>query len=1096
MSGQLTVSSKLTLDTNDFKRGAAEADQVADRLAQNERRRASQYDELTTARVRASAKADAENAAREQAAADRAAARIAAQQAKEEAAAKRREERAAAEVAKEEKRRAGQEAKEQAAAKRKEERDQQAASKSAARASAAAVKAQRAAEAEVANENRRQATRAGQLSFQVNDIVTQLGSGTSPLTVLVQQGPQITQIYGGIGATLRAIPIPAAIAATALAAVVTVLALGVSTAAENEAQQRRFNVELAATGNIAGTTASELERLVRVEALRAGAGRGETAQALGALTTNPLLGSEEQLGRVLSFSRDYAAVTGKELPAAAAELSQAFDGTFESARKLDQAYGLLTAREYEQIRALDEQGRKQEAVSVLIEATERRFKGLAEQGLSPVEQNLNRLGNAWVNFKDKVANNPVTTSLIWAAGHVVNGAAMAIGGPPSSQQAATANGITQDDLDRARQSLTLAEQQLKALQERRATTSVVTLSAAEARVNELRSNVANVEQQFKAQGTGTAEAQQATQQQQAQASIERQAKGYQDLIAKLGSVNAQASQLKATRDQLEASIRSGILSPEKLGEAKQSIAEIDGKLYGLRTTSEELQRNLDLDKKYASLPQHLQAAERAFDQMYEAARKAGDSHEDATRKAEQARANAATQQSTTTREQIAALGEEARAALVVADAYGLSRAAGLRAAAAGAANVAEAQGSIAPGTAGAVATETLQKNAAATVAAASEKNRAYAEEVVALGRLADAEKNGSVAAREAERSNRVAALAIELRAQAEASGSDAIVAAAEKQIEAYDRLSRQQLEVDRRRAANQLNQQFDPTAAYQQQVNDLQALQATGEVTARAAAEASKAYDLQRLESSRSATDGMVAGFRRYADEAQNAGAQVARATQDAMRSAEDAVVQFAMTGKLNVSDLVNSVLADFARIAIRKGITGPLSDAFGGIVNSAGSWLGGLFGGGGGVGGLGSAHAGGVVGNLVGERRHVPMSAFIGAPRFHGGGMVGLGADEIPIIAKRGEEVLTEDDPRHRLNRSGRADAGRAPFTVKIVNTGEPMEGREGESRQDGQGGMEFDVILERVEDHLADKVGAGRGKLNGALVSRYGLQAPGRPR
>lgn len=65
-----------------------------------------------------------------------------------------------------------------------------------------------------------------------------------------------------------------------------------------------------------------------------------------------------------------------------------------------------------------------------------------------------------------------------------------------------------------------------------------------------------------------------------------------------------------------------------------------------------------------------------------------------------------------------------------------------------------------------------------------------------------------------------------------------------------------------------------------------------------------------------------------------------------------------------------------------------------------------------------GSAHSGGIVGSTSGGRSVSP-AAFVGAQRYHSGGIVG---DEVPIIARRGEEVLTENDPRHsnNLNRGG----------------------------------------------------------------------------
>ena len=87
-----------------------------------------------------------------------------------------------------------------------------------------------------------------QLQPQLNDIFTTLTTGMSPLTVALQQGPQITQIFGGIGATFRAIPPVALGAAAALAAVGIPLAIILSRATDLAAESRTFNVALAAMG--------------------------------------------------------------------------------------------------------------------------------------------------------------------------------------------------------------------------------------------------------------------------------------------------------------------------------------------------------------------------------------------------------------------------------------------------------------------------------------------------------------------------------------------------------------------------------------------------------------------------------------------------------------------------------------------------------------------------------------------------------------------------------------------------------------------------------------------------------------------------------
>lgn len=49
--------------------------------------------------------------------------------------------------------------------------------------------------------------------------------------------------------------------------------------------------------------------------------------------------------------------------------------------------------------------------------------------------------------------------------------------------------------------------------------------------------------------------------------------------------------------------------------------------------------------------------------------------------------------------------------------------------------------------------------------------------------------------------------------------------------------------------------------------------------------------------------------------------------------------------------------------------------------------------------------------------QRLVAPSVFANAARYHSGGVLGLKPNEVPIIGKKGEEMITEGDPRHRNN-------------------------------------------------------------------------------
>ncbi|PUA17260.1 phage tail tape measure C-terminal domain-containing protein [Glaciimonas sp. PCH181] len=58
---------------------------------------------------------------------------------------------------------------------------------------------------------------------------------------------------------------------------------------------------------------------------------------------------------------------------------------------------------------------------------------------------------------------------------------------------------------------------------------------------------------------------------------------------------------------------------------------------------------------------------------------------------------------------------------------------------------------------------------------------------------------------------------------------------------------------------------------------------------------------------------------RKYGEEASNVGGQIGSTMTGAFKSAEDAAVQFMMTGKLSFTSLANSILADFDRMIIKK---------------------------------------------------------------------------------------------------------------------------------------------------------------------------------
>jgi hypothetical protein len=150
----------------------------------------------------------------------------------------------------------------------------------------------------------------------------------------------------------------------------------------------------------------------------------------------------------------------------------------------------------------------------------------------------------------------------------------------------------------------------------------------------------------------------------------------------------------------------------------------------------------------------------------------------------------------------------------------------------------------------------------------------------------------------------------------------------------------------------------------------------------------------------------VTAALADYAARARDIGGEIGSTLVGAFQSAETAIGAFVKTGKLDVRDLVTSLIADLARLAARRFILGPIASSLSGALSGA---LSGTLGG---MGGIFASilHAGGMVGS-AGPTRLVPAMAFAAAPRMHSGGWAGLRPDEVPAILQRGERVLSRQE-------------------------------------------------------------------------------------
>lgn len=197
---------------------------------------------------------------------------------------------------------------------------------------------------------------------QFTDIVTSLQGGQAPLTVFLQQGGQLKDMFGGIGPAAKALggyvmglinPF------TVAAAAAGVLALAFYKGHE---ETTAYGRALILTGNYVGQTVGQLQELAKVVAGTTST-EGKAAEALTALAnTGRVSGDALRLAAeaVVGANR----VLGSSIKDAVDEYVKLGDEPTKASAKLNEQLHYLTQATYEQIKALEDQGRKEEAAAL------------------------------------------------------------------------------------------------------------------------------------------------------------------------------------------------------------------------------------------------------------------------------------------------------------------------------------------------------------------------------------------------------------------------------------------------------------------------------------------------------------------------------------------------------------------------------------------------------------------------------------------------------------------------------------------------------------------------------------------------------------
>ena len=224
---------------------------------------------------------------------------------------------------------------------------------------------------------------------QMTDVVTSLAGGQDPLTVLIQQGGQLKDSFGGIGPALKAVGgyLVGLINPYTLAATAAALLGYAHYKAAQEASDFRKAIEL--SGNMAGTSVGQLQAMA-ASMNELGITTGKAAEVMTQLAASGRVAAED-------FQRFTATAVAMEkaLDVPIAETVKAFaelgKEPVEASRRLNEVHHYLTASVYEQIQALVEQGRTLEAVQL----AQRTYDEAMRQSANNMTQNLGIVERGW-----------------------------------------------------------------------------------------------------------------------------------------------------------------------------------------------------------------------------------------------------------------------------------------------------------------------------------------------------------------------------------------------------------------------------------------------------------------------------------------------------------------------------------------------------------------------------------------------------------------------------------------------------------------------------------------------------------------------------
>lgn len=261
------------------------------------------------------------------------------------------------------------------------------------------------------------------LSYQVNDLITQISSGTPAAQAFAQQFGQIYQIPAVnnlIKQFARLIPV-IALAAAALGTFIA----GMNRLAEREQNLRKLRATLEEAGGDTKTAEGLYEIVDALDAM--GIKGDEAAQAIQTLTRE---GLDPKLMEDFVVAAknvvDYTDALGENVPDAVETMIEGFDGTRDSVLELDDKFHFLTDSTRDQIAAQDDGKISADLLTQAFDQFYDQAQDVAAQMKGEGVDSSRALENAWDDLLDAVGTSAPWKAIVGYMRDVRVGAALTI----------------------------------------------------------------------------------------------------------------------------------------------------------------------------------------------------------------------------------------------------------------------------------------------------------------------------------------------------------------------------------------------------------------------------------------------------------------------------------------------------------------------------------------------------------------------------------------------------------------------------------------------------------------------------------------------